>query len=149
MADWDPSFLASLDWKLAGWPLSNTPNLISFTVVVLRHAFISRLVAVPIGRHCSIVHVVTCSHTDTLALLCVGGADSCDLAAFAQHAQQNARSYTEHRKGVLFTLPNSTWEAADKTSLGEIAAELDVEIRPEADQDDPDESDDDEMDTTE
>ena len=50
------------------------------------------------------------------------------------------------------TLPNSTHEVADKASLGEIAAELDVETRAaaeEPEEESDDEDDEDEMDTTE
>lgn len=40
--------------------------------------------------------------------------------------------YYEHRKGVMYTLPNSTIESAYTASLGKVAAELDVEPRAEA-----------------
>ena len=59
-------------------------------------------------------------------------------------------TYSEHRKGVLYTLPNSTCETP-MGSLGETAAELDVETRAaaeEPEEESSDESDDeDEMDT--
>jgi len=82
----------------------------------------------------------------------IAGMRRCFVAVeLTKQVDQTYVKYSAHCKGVLFTLPNSTCQEADKTSLGEIAAELDVEMRTEAEVDESDgESDDedeDEMDT--
>ena len=62
--------------------------------------------------------------------------------------------YSEHRKGKIHILPNSTHELADKTSLAEVASEIIIESRAdmEADgmvpEDDGPSDEDDDMDTT-
>ena len=40
--------------------------------------------------------------------------------------------YSQHCKGVMYTLPNSTIESPSTASLGEVAADLDLEPRAEA-----------------